>query len=105
MESPNPDQKFLDEFVKICLGNLTQLKEYKISSELEWNNSKQLTTLRNSVQPLDELGSNLENYTSYSKNARTYKYISWALFLMGFLIFYFYFLKYLFDKGEHHESK
>jgi len=105
MKSPNPDQQLLNEFVKLCLGNMTQLEEYQTFKEKGWNNSIQLMDTYNSIQPLQDLGSNLENYISYSKSARMYKYLSWGLFLVGFLIFYFYFLKYFFDKGRYHEHK
>lgn len=102
MESPNPDQQLLDEFIKLCLNNMTELKEYTNSNELGLNNSMQLLETYNSITPLEDLNSNLQDYISYSKTARIYKYISWALFLIGFLIFYFYFLKYLFEKGGKH---
>ena len=100
MESPSPNQQLLDEFVKLCLGNMTQLEEYQTFKETGWNNSIQLMDTYNSIQPLQNLNSNLENYISYSKSARNYKYLSWGLFLVGFLIFYFYFLKYLFNKSR-----
>ncbi len=105
MKSPNPDQQLLDEFTKLCLNNMTELQEYASSNELGLNNSKQLLETYNSITPLEDLNSNLKNYISYSKTARIYKYISWGLFLMGFLIFYFYFLKYLFEKGGSHGHK
>ena len=100
MESPNPDQQLLNEFIKLCLGNMTQIQKYQTFKEREWNNSMQLRDLYNSIQPLQNLNSSLEDYISYSKNARIYKYVSWVLFLFGFLIFYFYFLEYLFRRKQ-----
>jgi len=92
----SPDQELLADIAEQCLLDLNKVEDSKNLQSYGMNQSLQLSEMYKSIKPFEELTNNLQKYFDYSKISRYTKYVSWILFVMGFLIFYYYFLQSIF---------